>query len=877
MTCSHSKYRQPVFYWILFIFSQSAWGQNNSEELNLHVPSPSWEDQIIYFVLTDRFNDGDPSNNDQGYGEYDPQVYEKYSGGDLQGIIDKLDYIKNLGATAVWLTPPVANQWWDGINKFSGYHGYWAENFKEIDKHVGTILDYQQLSHLLHQRGMYLIQDIVINHTGNFYIHKDDKYDVGDPAANFELNSYSQPVKAPTQYPFNLNDARNPEHLAADIYHWTPNISDFNDKDQLVNYELGALDDINTQNVVVREVFRDSYGYWVRVVGVDGFRIDTVIYVEKDFWNDFLNNPDKKSPGINHAAKAVGRKNFITFGETFLNSKPFSDAGDKEVASYMGTSEKPGLNSMLNFPLYFSIGRVFAQGKPTSYLGFRLNIINNSGIYKNPAQIANFIDNHDTNRFIENATEAGFQQALFFMFSIPGIPVIYMGTEQMFHHSRASMFARGWGSHGKDHFDENSQMYQFVQKLIEVRKANKVLSRGDFTLLQDSDLGSGILAFSRQYEGEKAIIIFNTAEEGILLSNLKTDLTPGTKLNLIHGFHFSRSLMVGKDGWLTVEMPRRSAGIFLVAENDESTDVGSLEAALSEDISGEVFLSDIVLSGRIKNLTIPHYLVIDGKLGSALPLEPAEDGVWNIKIPLSRFPFGKSEHSISIYSPEQELSSPIVVFHTDVKIQGEQISISDPANDDRGPNGNYTKPGDSSYGNQMDIREVSVTALGANLQLELTMADLSEIWLPPNGFDHVLFHVFVDLPDSEGSDYIPMLNAGTPEGFKWDYTAYVAGWNSAYYSSEGASKENYGTKLSTSPSIKVDKESKKIIFQFSPEALGNPESLTGAKVYVTTWDCNGGEGGYRAITEEGGAWKFGGSGSENPVRIMDDTEIIEIK
>jgi hypothetical protein len=90
----------------------------------LHVPSPDWRDQIIYFVMTDRFSNGDPGNDNQGAGEFDPANGAKYSGGDLKGVLDRLDYIQGLGATAIWITPPVANQWWDPLVNYGGYHGY---------------------------------------------------------------------------------------------------------------------------------------------------------------------------------------------------------------------------------------------------------------------------------------------------------------------------------------------------------------------------------------------------------------------------------------------------------------------------------------------------------------------------------------------------------------------------------------------------------------------------------------------------------------------------------------------------------------------------------------------------------------------------------
>ncbi len=153
---------------LLLLSAALACGPTKPEPL-LHVASPAWEDQVIYFVMTDRFANGDPLNDDQGSGEFDPANGAKYSGGDLQGIIDQLDYIQGLGATAVWITPPVANQWWDPLQQYGGYHGYWARDLKQVDEHLGTLETYQALSDALHRRGMYLIQDVVPNHMGNFF------------------------------------------------------------------------------------------------------------------------------------------------------------------------------------------------------------------------------------------------------------------------------------------------------------------------------------------------------------------------------------------------------------------------------------------------------------------------------------------------------------------------------------------------------------------------------------------------------------------------------------------------------------------------------------------------------------------------------------
>ena len=110
----------------------------------LHVASPDWRDQIIYFAMIDRFDNADSRNDDQGAEEFDPTDGRRYSGGDLAGLSRRLDYFHDLGATALWITPPVANQWWDARHQYGGYHGYWAEDFMRVDAHAGTLDDYRK-------------------------------------------------------------------------------------------------------------------------------------------------------------------------------------------------------------------------------------------------------------------------------------------------------------------------------------------------------------------------------------------------------------------------------------------------------------------------------------------------------------------------------------------------------------------------------------------------------------------------------------------------------------------------------------------------------------------------------------------------------------
>ena len=850
-------------------------GKEELSKSNLHVASPDWQDQIIYFIMIDRFNDGNPTNNDQGMNEYDPNDTRKFSGGDLQGIIDKLDYIQNLGATAIWITPPVANQWWDSSANFGGYHGYWAENFKEVDVHFGDLEVYKSLSGKLHERGMYLIQDIVVNHTGNFFSY-DGNYNPDDPTENFVTNKRSVPHLKPTQYPFNLNDVRIQEHKEEAIYHWTPNIKNYNDHFQLLNYQLADLDDLNTESFVVRNYLRDAYGYWIKDVGVDGYRIDTIIYLELGFWNGFIYEPDPEYPGINVVAESTGRNNFLTFGEAFIGSDAFDDTSDRRIVKYLGTDKNPGLQAVLNFPLHYSINRVFGEGKPTSFLSYRLNVFCNSSIYKNPFIIPNFLDNHDVQRFLNVAKISALKQSLIFLMTIPGIPIIYQGTEQMFTEARASMFANGWGSNGTDHFSDSSEVYQLINDLSTIRTGSKIFTRGTLTILQDSPFSSGILAFQREYENQKAVVIFNTADQDVLMNNLASGLVPGTRLKLLKGLKISEDIIVGLDKRINLELPSRAAGIFLVTDYSLSVKKSEISFNFLNDPSGKVFDNDFTLRGTVSKRISELKLLIDDRLESSLDVNVDRDNNWEVSVPIFRFPWGITNHTLVIYNPDERMISESKTITTNVKLKGITIKAEDLLADDFGPSGNYTIPKESTFGGQMDIESVEISSFGGNLQISIKMNEVTDYWSPPNGFDHVVFHIFIDLPDINGEKILPKLYASAPEGFFWDYLIIANGWSNIIYSSEGASKDSFGTFVIPTPEIVVKKSERKIIFKFIPEVFGYPENLEGAKIYITTWDGSGSEGFHRPLTIEGGPFEFGGREKEHSPLILDDINVISI-
>ena len=828
-----------------------------------HVPSPQWEEQIIYFIMPDRFNDGDPANSDQGAGEYDPADSRKYQGGDLAGITARLDYIQGLGATAIWITPPVANQWWDPLVNYGGYHGYWAENFMAVDAHMGTLADYQALSESLHQRGMYLIQDIVVNHTGNFFSYA-GAFDPFDPLQNFFLNLGSIPVRAPSQAPFNMNDLGNPEHAAAGIYHWTPRIGNFDNDTERRLYQLADLDDLNTKNPVVRDALRESFGYWIDAVGVDGFRIDTIIYVEDEFWEDFHWSTDTEFPGVDLVAAATGREDFYTFGEAFIGSGALEDSGDIEIAGYVGTDEHPGMDAVINFPMAFTIRRVFGEGAATNDAAFRVNTT--LALYANPYIQPNFIDNHDVPRFLASGSTAGLEQALQFMLTIPGVPVIYYGTEQGFDESRAAMFAGGWGSGGQDHFDPDSPMYAHIAALSEIRLGNPVFIYGDFTEYMSTSSGPGVLAYSRSLDGEQAVMIFNTADEPVLMAGLDTGLPPGTVLRNLYSRVFLSDLVVGADGLITMPLAPREAMILLVSDETVDVEAVAVDLAFDEGFAGAVFTADFVVSGGMALPDTALQVIVDGDLAGAFEAVSDADGRWSVTLPIRRFPAGVTEHSLAVYVPDAAYLSAPLAFSTENPTFDAVVMVADPADDFYGPAGAYSLPGDASFGGQLDIRAVEIAAPGADLQVTLTMDEITDIWGPANGFDHVLFHIYVDLPGREGATVLPRINAQAPEGFAWDAMVFVEGWNMAVYSSSGATANEYGTAVPAPVTVVTNKEAGTVTITISGEALGFPSTYAGTQVYITTWDWDGTIGRYRPLEAEAGQWTFGGGdGNVDPL------------
>ncbi len=843
-------------------------------KLLLHVPSPDWRDQVIYFLMIDRFDDGDPSNNDQGAGEFDPGDGAKFSGGDLAGIARRIDYIRGLGATAVWITPPVASQWWNRRVRYGGYHGYWAEDFSAVDAHFGTLDDYRALSHALHSAGMYLVQDIVTNHTADYFDYGDG-WRADDPAHGFRLITDSRGRTAPSQQPFAMNDARDPLQRAAGIYHWTPDIRDYRDGVQERTFQMAGLDDLATGNPVVRRALRKAYGDWIAEVGVDAFRVDTAFYVEPEFFADFLRSGEAEAPGILHVAADTGRREFHVFGEGFAIDAPFAEVQAQRIERYVRSADGEDLlPGMINFPLYGSLADVFARGMPTAVLAHRIDSM--MRVHSDPHRMPSFVDNHDVDRFLAGGSEAGLKQALLAIMTLPGIPVIYYGTEQGFRQQRQAMFAAGYGSGGRDRFDSGAPLYGYVRGLTALRRAHRVLSRGVPEVLDASAAGAGPVSWRMRDGDAVALVAMNSADSAKLLDNLDTGLAPGTRLRSVFAIEDAiGDLVVDTDGRVHLRLPSRHGEVW-VPDGIAARAPETRMALRLEPVAEGAVTDDFPLRGTA-GIAGPLKLVVDGDIDGARDVEPAADGSWMATVATGSMVDAAVAHRAVLWAPAAGAVSERIGFRVarEWRLLAE---VTDPAGDDRGRSGRYLPPDDPVWRRQrpLDIRQVRVSGSGGALRIELRMADVAASWNPANGFDHVALTLFLQLPGRDcagGSRVMPLQNAELPDGMCWHLRLRAHGWSNALFSAEGAAADGEGTPVAPGADISVEPDAGKIVFTLPAAALGSPASLSGLKLYVNTWDY---DGGYRALAVDPGGFAFsGGDGAVEPL-VMDETEVIVV-
>lgn len=495
----------------------------------------------FYFVLPDRFANGD-SGNDRGgltgsrtATGFDPTDKGFYQGGDLKGITDRLDYIKGLGTTAIWMAPIFKNKpvQGEGENASAGYHGYWITDFTQVDPHFGTNEDLETLIDKAHANGMKVFFDVITNHTADTVDYAEKKYgyrpkgafpyldtegrpfDDAEPSsddAKVDEDSFPYtPANTGEMVPSWLNDPT--------LYH---NRGDSTWEGESTTYgDFSGLDDLWTERPEVVEGMTKIYQRWVRDFDIDGFRIDTVKHVDLDFWTEWATALDA------YAAKQ-GREDFFMFGEVY--------SADSDVTSPYVTRGR--LDATLDFPFQDAARAYASLGAPADRLAKVF-----ADDYKYATDKANayeqvtFLGNHDMGRigtFLRadhpDATDAELVQrarlANELMFLSRGNPVVYHGDEQGFTGAGGDKDARQtlFGSkvadyldddqigtdrtHADDAYDTTHPIYSSIAALAKLRKDHPALTDGTQKELYAKD---SVYAFSRTGEDREYVVAVNNA------------------------------------------------------------------------------------------------------------------------------------------------------------------------------------------------------------------------------------------------------------------------------------------------------------------------------------------------------------------------------
>ncbi len=514
-----------------------------------YFPSPrDWREISIYQIFTDRFADGDPSNNPPASARHArPNDPRGVRGGDFQGLEANLDYVHQLGPRALWITPVLLNE------ASSAWHGYGAVDFTQISPQLGGLEALRSLIRSAHRRGIYVLIDVVLNHTGDV-VTSDDP---GWPRYRAQGEGYHlrwRDSKCIPPAPFNN----------LQWYHNRGQVENWNDPVQSVVGQFFTLSDLRTELPEVRAALSEVYQRLIRETDCDGFRVDTVRHVEASFWQGWCTS-------IRDYAATLGKANFLLFGEVAVRE-------DARLAIYTGPQRRKerAFDSLLDFPFYFAVQEVLARAKaPTRRLTERWRQLT-APPYSREAltQLVTFIDNHDQPRFLarENANgdEARLRQALVLLYASPGIPCLYYGTEQGFRgghdpDNREEMIGSGKGKRPFNHFDPDHSLYRFIARLHDLRANHPALRSGRHTVIADDPLGPGLYAFVRQQDRDVVLVILNTSDQARKLSgarlprsaakNLSCLLGDGSPLRLGLGGRLPRLNVPPKAAWVYARTP----------------------------------------------------------------------------------------------------------------------------------------------------------------------------------------------------------------------------------------------------------------------------------------------------------------------------------
>tara|TARA_A100001011_G_scaffold176510_1_gene185219 strand:- start:28848 stop:30707 length:1860 start_codon:yes stop_codon:yes gene_type:complete len=458
----------------------------------LYEQESEFRHELIYFIIVDRFFDGSPDNDQVGKKDLFDSTKTKwgeYWGGDLKGVIDKIDYIKRIGVTAVWISP-LFEQVDDKMSDSAPMHGYWTKDFKRINPHFIPLGDSNRISeckilkelvNIFNKNNIKLILDIVCNHSSpEINGSKGVVCDDGVPLADFN------------------NDIN-------DFYYHYPSIDDWDDEFQLIHGEMAGLATFNEKNVNYRKYICSAMKDWLDV-GFDAFRVDTLKHMPIWFWQEFVSEIRKHRPST------------FLFGE-YGFGKPWDDRSVK-YANNSGMS-------ILDFGLCDAIRFAFSGEEPGGFNNIK-KVLDLDHVYTRANQLITFIDNHDMPRFLSVTDSVqNLELATVLLLTLRGIPCIFYGTEQYLVNNTNG----GGDPYNRpmmDSWDLNNSLIKIIQKLSKLRSTNPALTFGSF---QENFINESIFSYTRKHRGFKVFTLINQGNDTIL--NLKYLDIPDGNYNCI--------------------------------------------------------------------------------------------------------------------------------------------------------------------------------------------------------------------------------------------------------------------------------------------------------------------------------------------------------
>ncbi len=492
-------------------------------------------DDVFYFVMPDRFNDGDASNNYGGLSGdkfthgYDPTDKAFYHGGDMAGLEAKLDYLQDMGVTAIWMTPILKNKavQGEGDSASSAYHGYWTLDFTQIDPHLGSNDDLKSLIAAAHERDIKIFFDIITNHTADVIKYEECHEADGSYQEGLESCAYKslEDVAGGDTYtpfvPAGEENAKVPSWLNDPKYYHNQGDSTFSGENAVYGDFVG-LDDLATADQEVIDGMIDIFKNIVTDFKPDGFRIDTVKHVHTEFWQQF-------APAIVDHAKSEGIENFTMFGEVY--------SADPDFLSTYTTEGK--IPSVLDFGFQAAVSASVSGGDTPETLRNLFIADDKYADHDSDAStLMNFTGNHDMGRFgfflggadtPENLAKSKLAHAM--MYFLRGVPVVYYGDEQGFtgigddQSARQNMFPSQVEEYNNndligtsattaaDNFDQTHPLYTALADYAKVLREHKALRQGiqHERYAESGTKGAYVVSRVHPDENIEYLVAFNTS------------------------------------------------------------------------------------------------------------------------------------------------------------------------------------------------------------------------------------------------------------------------------------------------------------------------------------------------------------------------------